>query len=375
MRQAFLARFFPPSKTTKLRDQITRFNQKDGESLYDAWERFKETLRLCPHHGLEKWLIVHTFYNGLSYTTKMTVDAAADRALMNKNYIDAYALIEDMAQNHYQWTNERAITASSLSKKEAGMYEVYDLDHLAAKVDALTQKFEKINVSAVTTAPVSPPCEICGIFGHIGVDCQLGSAINGVEQMNYAQYNQGMRQNQNFYKNPQNFYGQVAPPGYANNQRVAQKSSLEILMESYVMNQSKQLQDLKNKTGFLNDSLSKLNTKVDFIATHTKMLETQISQVAQQVATSSQRPGVFPFQTEANLIAYVNAISFGGSKLEDVVAKAKNIEGESVKLLGENAIIEIEKPLDKSKVPFPLSLAKPNLEAQYNKFVNVLKKV
>jgi len=40
MRQAFRTRFFPPSKTTKLRDQITWFNQKDGESLYDAWERF-----------------------------------------------------------------------------------------------------------------------------------------------------------------------------------------------------------------------------------------------------------------------------------------------------------------------------------------------
>jgi len=171
MRQAFLARFFPPSKTAKLRDQITRFNKKDGESLYDAWEHFKEMLRLCPHHGLEKWLIVHTFYNGLSYTTKMTVDAAAGGALMNKNYTEAYTLIEDMAQNHYQWTNERAITASSPSKKEAGMYEVSILDHFAAKVDALTQKFEKINVSAVATAPVSPPCEICDIFGHIGVDC------------------------------------------------------------------------------------------------------------------------------------------------------------------------------------------------------------
>ena len=54
-------------------------------------------LRLCPHHGLEKWLIVHTFYNGLSYTTKMTVDAAAGGALMNKNCTKAYTLIEDMA--------------------------------------------------------------------------------------------------------------------------------------------------------------------------------------------------------------------------------------------------------------------------------------
>jgi len=113
-------------------------------------------LRLCPHHGLEKWLIVHTFYNGLSYTTKMTVDAAAGGALMKKNYTEAYALIEDMAQNHYQWTNERAITASSSSKKEAGIHEVSNFDYLAAKVDALTLKFEKMNVSAVTNAPVSP---------------------------------------------------------------------------------------------------------------------------------------------------------------------------------------------------------------------------
>jgi len=96
---------------------------------------------------------------------------------------------------------------------------------------------------------------------------------------------------------------------------------LEILMENYVMNQSKQLQELKNQTRFLNDSLSKLNTKVDSISTHTKMLETQISQVAQQVSTSSQTPGVFPGQTEGNPKAHVNVISFGGSKIEETITK------------------------------------------------------
>jgi len=70
----------------------------------------------------------------------------------------------------------------------------------------------------------------------------MGNAINDIEQVNYAQYAQGMRQNQNFFKNPQNSFGQTAPPGYVNNQRVASKSSLEILMENYVMNQAKQLQ-------------------------------------------------------------------------------------------------------------------------------------
>jgi len=65
------------------------------------------------------------------------------------------------------------------------MYEISSLDHLVAKVDALTQKFDKMNTSAVTPAPVSPPCEVFGLFGHIGVECQLGSVV----------YNQGMRPN------------------------------------------------------------------------------------------------------------------------------------------------------------------------------------
>jgi len=38
------------------------------------------------------------------------------------------------------------------------MYEVSKFDYLAAKVDALTQKIEKMNVSAVTPTSLSPPC-------------------------------------------------------------------------------------------------------------------------------------------------------------------------------------------------------------------------
>ena len=36
--QKFLAKFFPPAKTAKLRNDITSFLQFDNESLYEAWE-------------------------------------------------------------------------------------------------------------------------------------------------------------------------------------------------------------------------------------------------------------------------------------------------------------------------------------------------
>ena len=42
--QKFLAKYFPPSKTAKLRNDITTFVQLEGESLYEAWERYKDLL-------------------------------------------------------------------------------------------------------------------------------------------------------------------------------------------------------------------------------------------------------------------------------------------------------------------------------------------
>nr|GFA57341.1 hypothetical protein [Tanacetum cinerariifolium] len=38
----FINQFFPPSKTTNLRNEITRFQQRFDESFYEAWDRFIE---------------------------------------------------------------------------------------------------------------------------------------------------------------------------------------------------------------------------------------------------------------------------------------------------------------------------------------------
>jgi len=56
--KAFLVKFFPLSKIVSLRNQITNFMQKDEEMLCEAWERFKDLLCLCPHHGLQCWMII-----------------------------------------------------------------------------------------------------------------------------------------------------------------------------------------------------------------------------------------------------------------------------------------------------------------------------
>ncbi|GJR60905.1 MAK10-like protein [Tanacetum coccineum] len=52
----FLAQFFPPGRTAKIRNDILMFQQHQGESLSKAWTRFKDLLQKVPHHGIDLWL-------------------------------------------------------------------------------------------------------------------------------------------------------------------------------------------------------------------------------------------------------------------------------------------------------------------------------
>ncbi|GKE17537.1 zinc finger, CCHC-type containing protein [Tanacetum coccineum] len=54
----FLAQFFPPGRTTKLRNDILMFQQHHGESLSKAWTSFKDLLQKVPHHGIDLWLLI-----------------------------------------------------------------------------------------------------------------------------------------------------------------------------------------------------------------------------------------------------------------------------------------------------------------------------
>ena len=63
---AFLAKFFPLGKTTALRGRISSFQQTGMESIPEAWERLQEYILACPHHGMDEWLVLQSFYNGLN---------------------------------------------------------------------------------------------------------------------------------------------------------------------------------------------------------------------------------------------------------------------------------------------------------------------
>nr|GEW00653.1 reverse transcriptase domain-containing protein [Tanacetum cinerariifolium] len=94
----FVNQFFPPSKTTHLKNKISHFIQRFEETSSEAWDRFKELLRTCPHHGFSELTRIDTFYNGLTEQNQDSLNAAAGGNLLNKTTREALKIIENKSK-------------------------------------------------------------------------------------------------------------------------------------------------------------------------------------------------------------------------------------------------------------------------------------
>ncbi|XP_052299243.1 uncharacterized protein LOC127902982 [Citrus sinensis] len=163
----FLLKYFLPTKNTKLRNEITSFHQLENESLCDAWEKFKELLRKCPHHGIPYCIQLETFYNGLNPSTRLMVDTSANGALLSKSYNEAYEILERIANNNYQWPSTRQAAARGTT----GVHNVDTLTALSAQVTSLTRMVKAMTTAPATINQISDlSCVYCG-EGHLFDNC------------------------------------------------------------------------------------------------------------------------------------------------------------------------------------------------------------
>lgn len=117
----------------KLGSDILSFRQMDSETLYNAWELYKELLRKYPQHRIVEGMQIQIFYNGLNVAMKQMLDAAAKGSLHSKQPNIAQPLIEDMTSNGYQWSVKR-----NEPMKVVCIYGVDTLKALVAQVRGWT---------------------------------------------------------------------------------------------------------------------------------------------------------------------------------------------------------------------------------------------
>src|ERR1044072_539425 len=75
--EKFTTKFMPIALLRKKKEEIASFAQSEAENLHEAWEHFKRLLRKCPQHGFSEAEQINKFYDGLLYSMKSTLDAAA----------------------------------------------------------------------------------------------------------------------------------------------------------------------------------------------------------------------------------------------------------------------------------------------------------
>nr|GEV01774.1 reverse transcriptase domain-containing protein [Tanacetum cinerariifolium] len=97
----FVNHFFPPSKTTHLKNEISRFTKRFEETFGEAWEQFKEMLRACPHHGFSELTQIDTFYNGLNEQDQDSLSVAAGGNLLSKTTREALKITENKSKVRY----------------------------------------------------------------------------------------------------------------------------------------------------------------------------------------------------------------------------------------------------------------------------------
>nr|GEV92953.1 reverse transcriptase domain-containing protein [Tanacetum cinerariifolium] len=126
----FINQFFPPSKTTNLRNEITRFQQRFDESFYEAWDRFNDLLRACPHHGFSELHQLDTFYNALNTTDQDSLNSAAGGNFLDKMPRECLKIIESKSkvrQSRSKAVVAKVSTSSSTPNVSSDVAELKDM--------------------------------------------------------------------------------------------------------------------------------------------------------------------------------------------------------------------------------------------------------
>ena len=104
---------------------------------------------------------VHHFYNGLTAPTRTLIDASAGGAIMGRNEVEAYQILENIALNNFRWPVERGAP-----KKQARAYDLDVFTNLAPQVStpskqlqAVQQKGPQVNAHMAEESPLA--CDHC----------------------------------------------------------------------------------------------------------------------------------------------------------------------------------------------------------------------
>ncbi|GJX61717.1 hypothetical protein Tco_0294617 [Tanacetum coccineum] len=175
LKKKFLSKYCPPARTDKKMEEINNFQQQPDETLYQAWERFKELLMRCPQHYLTDMQEVILFYKGLVVPTRQILDSKG--AIPTMIAADAKVAIQEMAKHSQKWHNGTSTRTRSTKNSDG-------LATIQAQLNNLGRKIKKVN-EKVYAAQVG--CKLRR-GPHYTEDCPLNEEEKTLEEAYFTQF-------------------------------------------------------------------------------------------------------------------------------------------------------------------------------------------
>nr|GEV21390.1 reverse transcriptase domain-containing protein [Tanacetum cinerariifolium] len=189
----FVNQFFSPSKTTHLKNEISRFTQRFEETFGEAWERFKEMIRACPHHGFTELTQIDTFYNGLNENDQDSLNVATGENILSKTTREALHIIENKSKVRYSRYKPNVSKMNTKSKENASKTDDR-IDKLADQISTLVDILAKKVVTLTTVKAVEKSCVTCG-GNHAYYNCDAINSNQSSVGAETGTYNQVAPQN------------------------------------------------------------------------------------------------------------------------------------------------------------------------------------
>ena len=287
LKSKFLKRYCPPAKTAKKMEAINNFKQEPDETLYQAWERFKDLLMKCPQHYLNSMQEIILFYQGLDVPTRQILDAKG--AVPQMSAADARKAIQEAVDHSQKWhdgTSTRSRSSTNFDEFAA----------IQAQLDKISREMKKRDEKAYA-AQVG--CEKCK-GPHYTKDCPLKKESETFEEAFYTQFGQPFQ--------PSGRYREAAPGYYQRNNNSQnyqeRRQTLDDTLKQIMADAAKRHEENSNM-------IKEIRASTDTITRNQgasiKALEQQIGQMSKVL--QERGIGSLPGSTETNPKEHVKALS------------------------------------------------------------------
>ncbi|GKE39737.1 hypothetical protein Tco_1463142, partial [Tanacetum coccineum] len=182
------------------------------ETFYEAWDRFNDLLRGCPHHGFSELHQLDTFYNALNSNDQDSLNSAAGGNFLDKMPRECLKIIE--SKSKVRQSRSKAIV-SKVSTNSSTPAVSSDVAELKDMVRALILDKKNQTPAPAPVKAVEQSCVTCG-GAHSYRNCPATDSNNYrdniqeyVSQAAAANFNHG-----NTDYRPPTMVNQIRPPGF-----------------------------------------------------------------------------------------------------------------------------------------------------------------